>query len=147
MVLLKAQKTFSIRSLFGNWALFPNFSSKTHRTCLTHHISIYLGLSGLKLNITRYYWTNPRAFLYRQTTNIFMEGSNCWPMQIYCYIFVIIVEKETQIFYNILYMCLKRIIFLFKTPANPFFPCFLIIRERTFYLEFVIMWEAFFEIP
>ena len=51
MVLLKAQKTFSVRSLFGNWALFPNFSSKTHRTCLTHHISIYLGLSGLKLNI------------------------------------------------------------------------------------------------
>ena len=63
-------------------------------------------------------------------------------MEIYCYMFVIIVEKETQIFYNVLYMCLKRINFLFKTPASPFSPGFLIIRERTFYLEFVIMWEA-----
>ena len=61
-----------------------------------------------------------------------MEGRNCWPMQIYCSIFVAIVKKESQVFYNILYRCLKRINFLFKTPTSPFSSGWLIIRECAF---------------
>ena len=36
--------------------------------------------------------------------------------------YVAIVEKESQLFYNIHYRCLKRINFSFKTPASPFSP-------------------------
>ena len=71
-------------------------------------------------------------FSCMQTINIFMEGRNCWPMQIYCSIFVAIVEKESQVFYNILYRCLKWINFSFKTSASRFSPGWLIIRERAF---------------
>ena len=68
----------------------------------------------------------------RQIVNIFMENRNCWPMEIYCSIFVATTEKESQVFYNILNSCLKRIKFLFKTPASPFSPDWLIIRQCAF---------------
>ena len=47
-------------------------------------------------------------------------------------VFAAIVEKESQVFYNILYRCLKRINFSFKTPASLFSPGWLIIRECAF---------------
>lgn len=72
-------------------------------------------------------------------------------MQIYCFIFAIIVKKESQVFFNI-YRCLERINLLFQTLSRLFFPAWLIIRERerervTFRLEFMIIWEAFCEVP
>ena len=53
-------------------------------------------------------------------------------MQIYCSIFVPIVGKESQVFYNILYRYLKRMKLLFKTLASPFSPVWLIIGECAF---------------
>ena len=47
-------------------------------------------------------------------------------------VFAAIVEKESQVFYNILYRCLKRINFSFKTTASPFSLGWLIIRECAF---------------
>ena len=61
-----------------------------------------------------------------------MDGRTCWHMLIYGSIFVTIVVKESQIFYNILYRCLERIIFLFKIPASPNPPDWLIIRQWDF---------------
>ena len=87
-------------------------------------------------------------FSCRQTINIFMEGRNCSPMQIYCSIFVAIVEKESQVCYNILYRYLKRINFSFKTPATPFSPAWLIIRQCAFSSEIYdnvrsVFWNSF----
>lgn len=42
-------------------------------------------------------------------------------MQIYCFIFAIIVKKESQVFFNI-YRCLERINLLFQTLSRLFFP-------------------------
>ena len=61
-----------------------------------------------------------------------MEGKNCWHMQIFCSIFVAIVEMENQVLYNILYRRLKRLSFLFRTPARPYSPSWLIIKECAF---------------
>ena len=68
-------------------------------------------------------------FSYGETINIFMEGRNCWPMQISCSVFVTTIEKESQVFY---YRFLKRINFLFKTLASPFSPGWVIIKECAF---------------
>ena len=70
-----------------------------------------------------------------------MAGRNCWPMQIYCWVFITIFKKACQVFYNIHFRWLKRISFSFKTPTSPFSPGWLIIRECTF----LIMWEEFFK--
>lgn len=68
-------------------------------------------------------------------------------MLIFCFIFAIIVKKESQVFFNI-YRCLERINLLFQTLSRLFFRAWLIIRERvTFHLEFMIIWEAFCEVP
>ena len=85
---------------------------------------------------------------YRQTINIFLEGRNCWPLQIYCSIFVTIIEKKSQIFYNILYRCLQKVNFSFKTPASPFSSGRLIIRECAFSSEICdnvrsVFWNPF----
>ena len=69
-------------------------------------------------------------------------------MQIYCSIFVPIVGKESQVFYNILYRYLKRINFLFKTLASPFSPVWLIIGECAFSTEIYdnvrsLFWNSF----
>ena len=70
-----------------------------------------------------------------------MAGRNCWPMQIYCWVFITIFKKACQVFYNTHFRWLKRISFSFKTPTSPFSPGWLIIRECTF----LIMWEEFFK--
>ena len=84
-------------------------------------------------------------FSYRQTINTFMEGRYWWPMQFF---FVTIFEKESRVFCNILYRCLKRIKVLFKTPASPFSPGCLFIRERVFSSEICdnvrsVFWNSF----
>ena len=61
-----------------------------------------------------------------------MEGRKGWSMQIYCSVFVTIVEKESQVFFNIPYKRLKRIKFLFKTTASSFSQGWLKIREFAF---------------
>ena len=125
--------TFSVSFLFDNWTLSPKFSLTKSRTFLTFHTDIYLGLSGFELNTPdTNHWKNLRVFSDRRTINIFMEDKNCWPMQIYNSIFVTKLEKESQVFYNTLYRCLKRINFSFKTPASPFSPGWLVIKECVF---------------
>ena len=71
-------------------------------------------------------------FSYRQTIYIFLEDRNCWRMQFFCSIFVTIVEQKSRLFYNIVYRCLKRIIFSFNTPAISFSSGWLITKECTF---------------
>ena len=71
-------------------------------------------------------------FSYRQTINIFLEDRNCLRMQFFCSIFVTAVEKTSRLFYDIVYRCLKRIIFSFITPAISFSSGWLITKECTF---------------
>ena len=57
------------------------------------------------------------------------ERQKVW---IYYFIFVTIIKKESQVFHNILYSCLKKINFSFRTPATPFPPGWLIISKCDF---------------
>ena len=75
-----------------------------------------------------------------------MEGRHCWPMQIYCSAFVTIVERKSQVFCNILYSCLKRIHFSFKTQPAHFLQADLLLESVSSHLEFFMRWEAFSEI-
>lgn len=70
-------------------------------------------------------------FSYRQA-KIFMEDRNCWPVWIYCSTFVTIVKKESQIFYDTLYRCLKKTSFLLKKPTSLFTLGWLIIKASVF---------------
>ena len=136
--------TFSDSSLFDNWLLSPNFPLTKCRTCLTSHTNIDLRFGGIKLNTTD---TNEQVLGCFPTDK---PSIHSWKAGIgdLCNFFSLpYLKKKVEYFVISFTGAWRGLRFCSRHQLAHFLQAVSLLESVSFRLKFVIMWEAFSEIP